>query len=159
MLLTGRLTLIKYLVYVLAQLIGAFLASVVVYFVYYDSIHDSGLNNSTAAIFATYPTHNDLSQVGAFLDQMLATFLLVTIILAINDKKNNKDLSRVANSLMNSFVVTLMGTSFSFNCGGAVNPARDLGPRLFTSLAGWGWYPFTAFNYFFWYITLYNQLA
>ena len=149
MFLTGRLTLIKLLAYVCAQFIGAFLGSFFVYFVYYDAIHEVGLTNSTATIFATYP-NSDITVANAFLDQLLASCMLVMIILAINDKKTNGDLSGMHNSLMNSFVVTLINTSFSSNCGGAVNPARDFSPRLFTSLAGWGYYPFTAYKFFFW---------
>lgn len=36
------------------------------------------------------------------------------------------------------FVVLVIGQSMGFNSGYAVNPARDLGPRLFTAMAGWG---------------------
>ena len=35
-------------------------------------------------------------------------------------------------------VLWAVGTSFGINCGYAVNPARDLGPRIFTAMAGWG---------------------
>jgi glycerol uptake facilitator-like aquaporin len=40
--------------------------------------------------------------------------------------------------------------SFGMNAGYAINPARDLGPRLFTFVAGWGTEVFTAGNYWFW---------
>ncbi|TNN67014.1 Aquaporin-3 [Liparis tanakae] len=36
-----------------------------------------------------------------------------------------------------------------FNSGYAVNPARDLGPRLFTAVAGWGTEVFTVRNGWF----------
>lgn len=38
-------------------------------------------------------------------------------------------------------IVTAIGTAFAFNCGYAINCARDFGPRLFTVIAGWGLEP------------------
>ncbi|TRY60809.1 hypothetical protein DNTS_003147 [Danionella cerebrum] len=46
-------------------------------------------------------------------------------------------------NLLNGFFDQSMG----FNSGYAVNPARDLGPRIFTALAGWGSEVFTANSY------------
>ncbi len=44
----------------------------------------------------------------------------------------------------------MIGTAFAYNCGYAINPARDFAPRLFTLIAGWGSQTFTGGNYFFW---------
>lgn len=38
-----------------------------------------------------------------------------------------------------SVVVTLIASCLALNCGGAINPARDFGPRLFTLVSGYGW--------------------
>lgn len=46
------------------------------------------------------------------------------------------------------FVVLVIGLSMGFNSGYAVNPARDLGPRLFTAIAGWGSEVFTSVDRF-----------
>jgi glycerol uptake facilitator-like aquaporin len=35
-------------------------------------------------------------------------------------------------------LVTSIGLAFGMNCGNAINPARDLGPRFFASMAGYG---------------------
>jgi glycerol uptake facilitator-like aquaporin len=69
--------------------------------------------------------------------QVLATGLLVCMVLAITDEKNMaapKGLVPLAVGL----VVAVIGMSFGYNCGYAINPARDWGPRIFTAVAGWG---------------------
>jgi len=33
--------------------------------------------------------------------------------------------------------VVAIGMALGFNCGYAINPARDFAPRFFTAIAGW----------------------
>uniref|UniRef100_A0A8V1AAU2 Aquaporin 10 n=1 Tax=Gallus gallus TaxID=9031 RepID=A0A8V1AAU2_CHICK len=90
----------------------------------------------TASIFATYPAEH-LSLPNGFLDQVLGTAVLITGILAITDTRNHavpRGLEPVAVALLVLAIEVSMGS----NCGCPMNPARDLGPRLFTLLAGWG---------------------
>ncbi len=57
--------------------------------------------------------------------------------MAITDPEN----MNVPKELIPFFVglcVGLIGIAYGFNCGYAINPARDLGPRIFTAAAGWG---------------------
>ena len=35
-------------------------------------------------------------------------------------------------------IVFVIGMTYHWNCGYAINPARDLSPRIFTCIAGWG---------------------
>ena len=42
-----------------------------------------------------------------------------------------------------------IGLSLGHNCGYAINPARDLAPRLLTLLAGWGPGVFTEYNHWY----------
>lgn len=42
----------------------------------------------------------------------------------------------------------IIGAAFGYNCGYAINPARDLSPRLLTFIAGWGPQVFEFRNYF-----------
>lgn len=59
-------------------------------------------------------------------------------------------MSHGLNAILCGLIVFLLAMSYSYNSGGAINPARDFGPRLFTFIAGWGTKVFTAGHYFFW---------
>lgn len=67
---------------------------------------------------------------------------MVGCVFAIIDKNNNT-LDKGSVPVMIGLVVFVIGATFGFNCGYAINPARDLGPRLFTAVAGWGGGVFT----------------
>ncbi|XP_063435545.1 aquaporin-10-like [Mytilus trossulus] len=142
--------------YMLGQYLGSFLASAVIYFVYYDALneYDGGTRmvsgpNATAGIWSTYPQHF-ASVATCFGDQLLATGMLLICILAITDETNMetpKGLMPIAIGL----IVTLIGMTYHFNCGYAINPARTLAPRIFTSIAGWGVGVFSYNDYkYFW---------
>ena len=47
-------------------------------------------------------------------------------------------------------LVVLIGATFGYNTGYAINPARDFGPRLFTAVAGWHGEVFTAGGHWWW---------
>jgi glycerol uptake facilitator-like aquaporin len=55
-------------------------------------------------------------------------------------------------------LVLLIGMTFGFNAGYAINPARDLGPRLFTAVAGWGPKVFTVHNGMWWWVPVVGPL-
>ena len=78
-----------------------------------------------------------------FFSQFFSTAMLVALIFALVDKKNGSKPSSGLAPLIIGFVVFLIGMTFGFNCGYAINPARDLGPRIFTAMAGWGGEVFT----------------
>ena len=69
--------------------------------------------------------------------------------IALTDQKNLAPDGRIA-PIHVGLLVVLIGMTFGFNAGYAINPARDLGPRLFTALAGWGGEVFTAGNSWWW---------
>ncbi|RXM94392.1 Aquaporin-9 [Acipenser ruthenus] len=52
--------------------------------------------------------------------------------------------------LMIGLIIMVIGVSMGLNCGYPVNPARDLGPRLFTAIAGWGTEVFSAGSHWWW---------
>ena len=95
----------------------------------------------TAAIWATYPRQfadgSRLSNWSGFLDQVVGTALLLLCICALVDKRNMAPKSNLAPFLIGA-VVLMLGMSMGANCAYGINPARDLSPRVFTWLAGWG---------------------
>lgn len=144
-----RISIKKFFVYVSAQLIGAFLGSLSVYMIYFEMINsfDPEYTMKTASIFSTYPDPR-LSIFGGILDQIFSTSILLIFILSITDERNEK-FSPGASAAFIGMAVTIIGSSFGFNCGYAINPARDLGPRMMTAVSGWGLQVFTANDYFF----------
>jgi MIP family channel proteins len=142
--------------YVMAQMAGAFVASAVVFLTYREAFtaFDGGVRQitgaqGTAGIFATYP-QPFLSILGGFVDQVVGTALLMATILAVLDQRNNGVVPTWVIPVLVGGIVTAIGVSFGFNAGYAINPARDLGPRLFTAVAGWGSGVFTAGGGWWW---------
>lgn len=144
----------KVIPYWIAQTAGAFSGAAMVFFVYREAFDafDQGSRvvlgeKATAGIFSTYP-QPFLSSMGGLVDQVFGTAILLLVIMAIVDARNNAagNLAPIAVG----FLVMAIGMSFGFNAGYAINPARDLGPRLFTAIAGWGAEVFRAGNHWFW---------
>jgi glycerol uptake facilitator protein len=133
--------------YIVAQVLGAFTAAALLYLNYKQAINafeaandiTRGDPNSvpTYSIFATFPADYYPNVAGPFLSEVIGTALLVGIVLAVVDEFN---LSPKANlgPLIIGFLVFAIGLSFGANTGYAINPARDLGPRLFAWIQGWG---------------------
>ncbi len=148
----------KVIPYWIAQVAGAFAAAAVTYVVYiealaaYDLGHRSvpGMGGlETASIWATYPAAHLSTVPGGLIDQIVGTALLMACIYAITDARNIGVPSYLAPLFVGALVV-LIGMTFGYNAGYAINPARDFGPRLFTALAGWGKAVFIAGNHWWW---------
>lgn len=148
MLITGKIRWDKFLIYCLGQFVGAFIGAFFVWSVYFDKINNYS-RDYTIGIFSTFPINSNLSTFGGLFDQLFATSLLVIVVLAVSDKKN-VELASGSGAILVGLTITTIGLAYGHNCGFAINPARDFGPRLFTSIAGWGSSPFQKGNYFFW---------
>ncbi len=104
-------------------------------------VRDGQRTMETAGIFATYPREFDdqlrVTNWTGLIDQFVGTALLLLVICAIVDKQNiGPDVSLAPLAI--GAVVMMIGMSFGANCGYAINPARDFGPRLLTYVGGWG---------------------
>ena len=141
--------------YAAAQVAGAFAGAALVFVTYHEAFaaFDGGLRQvageqGTAGIFATYPQAY-LSLAGGLIDQVVGTALLILGVFAIGDAKNVNGPPWMGPVFVGGLVVAI-GMAFGFNAGYAINPARDLGPRLFTAVAGWGGAVFTANDGWWW---------
>ena len=160
---TGRFSWSKVIPYMVAQVLGAFVAAAILYFVYQGALtHQLALNHLTIGDIAQGPTfggkgygfifytgHRDFVGIfGAFGDEFIGTALLVGLILAIVDGRNQPVQANL-NPLIIGFLIVAIGASFGLNTGYAINPARDFGPRLWVALVSGG-ASLSADNYYFW---------
>ena len=124
----------KVLPYSLAQIAGAFTAAGLVFWNYLPAFMkaDPQLDH-TAGVFATFPAFPQVPFAG-FLDQTIGTAILLFLIFAITDDRNQP--SGPLTPVLIGAVVVAIGISFGGLHGYAINPARDFGPRLFTAVAG-----------------------
>ncbi|KAI9493599.1 aquaporin-like protein [Zychaea mexicana] len=138
--------------YCIAQLLGAFCGSALLYTIITPAIHqfDGGTRSilgehGTATIFATYPP----LYVGigtAIASEVVGTALLVLLVMTTGHPSN-----RPFSSMQGVIIATGLSSillSIGYTSGFSLNPARDIGPRLFTALAGWGLEVFTVGNYY-----------
>ena len=130
----------KVLPYSLAQTAGAFVAALIVRFVYSDLIAkvDPTHTIDTQGIFSTLPG-NGVEGVGigtAFFDQIVGTAILVFVIFALTTASNNPPMANLGPVVVGLLVVGI-GMAWGANAGYAINPARDFGPRLASFVTGY----------------------
>ncbi len=130
----------KVLPYSLAQTAGAFVAAAIVRFVYSDLINkvDPEHTFATQIIFSTLPGNGTAGATipTAFFDQIVGTAILVFVIFALTTAANNPPMANLGPVVVGLLVVAI-GMAWGANAGYAINPARDLGPRLLTLITGY----------------------
>lgn len=110
--------------YILAQMIGAIIGSIIVYLHYLPHWKETEDQGAKLAVFATGPAiSNPLANVTS---ELIGTFVLVLGILAIGANKFADGL----NPLLVGALIIAIGMSLGGPTGYAINPARDLGPRI-----------------------------
>ncbi|MFF9401842.1 MULTISPECIES: MIP/aquaporin family protein [unclassified Streptomyces] len=129
--------------YSLAQLAGAFVAALVVRWNYTEALAkaDPGHTIKTQGVFSTLPANGNtalpVTEWGALRDQIIGTAILVLLIFAVTDLLNTPPGANLSPFIV-GLVVVAIGMAFGTNAGYAINPARDLGPRLASFLTGYG---------------------
>jgi glycerol uptake facilitator protein len=131
----------KVLPYSLAQTAGAFVAALLVRWNYTEVLNktDPGLTIKTQGVFSTLPGNGTapVHEWGALRDQIIGTAILLFLILAITDATNTSPGANLAPVVIGLLVVAI-GMAWGTDAGYAINPARDLGPRLASFFTGYG---------------------
>jgi MIP family channel proteins len=141
----------KVIPFIIAQVAGAVVGAALVLGTYWETFQKVDPNRSdvqTTGVFCTYPAKHVSNFPGAFVDQAVGTALLVAMVLAIGDPRNANPPSWFGPILVGITVLGI-GLAYGTNAGYAINPARDLGPRLLAFLAGWKTV-FEASNGYYW---------
>ncbi|QHV98131.1 MIP/aquaporin family protein [Spirosoma endbachense] len=113
--------------YILAQLIGGFLGATLVWLQYYPHWAATPDSASKLACFATGPAIRNLG--ANFLSETLATIVLIIGLAGISSK-NLGELAIGVGPYLVGILVWSIGLSLGGTTGYAINPARDLSPRL-----------------------------
>ena len=118
--------------YVLAQLIGAMLAACVAWLMHKDHFDATPEPATKLSVFSTSPAFPNKA-LNLF-SEIVATFVLVFAVLYFTDA-NIRDSDQIIGlgslgALPVAFVVWGIGLSLGGTTGFAINPARDLGPRI-----------------------------
>ena len=110
--------------YIAAQMLGAFLGAIVVWIQYKDHYDVTEDQDSILATFATIPAiYNPVSNI---ISEAIGTFVLMFGLLSFS----NYDTFPWAGYLVVGVLIIGIGLSLGGTTGYAINPARDLGPRI-----------------------------
>jgi glycerol uptake facilitator protein len=100
-----------------------------------------------AGVFATYPAFDTLWR--NFLSEFFATAVLLLGVRALTDRRNAAPGGYVEPLALGALVWAI-GLSLGGLTGYAINPARDLGPRIASAVLGWGTAVFESHSGYFW---------
>ncbi len=134
--------------FILCQILGAFIGACLVY-VYYKNHFDATEDKDTKrGVFCTAPAIKDT--VNNFICEFIGTFVLVFAILGIANTKMVDGIS----PLVVGLIIWVIGITLGGTTGYAINPARDLGPRIAHAILpikgkgdsdwGYAWIPIVA---------------
>jgi glycerol uptake facilitator protein len=123
-----------------AQTVGAFTAALLVRWNYTEVLAkaDPGHTLKTQTVFSTLPGNGVLpvSEWGALRDQIIGTAILLFVIFAITDLLNTPPGANLG-ALITGLLVVAIGMAWGTDAGYAINPARDLGPRVASFITGY----------------------
>ncbi len=110
--------------YIIAQMLGAIVGACLVYLHYKNHFDVTDDADAKRGVFCTAPAIKDTFQ--NFVSEFIGTFILIFTILGFANTKLAAGLS----GFIVGGIILVIGLSLGGTTGYAINPARDLGPRI-----------------------------
>jgi len=124
----GELDATLFGTYIVAEMVGAMIGAFLVFLHYYPHWAETEDQGLKLAVFSTGPAIRNT--VWNFISEVIGTFVLVFVIFCFGN--NNADAGGLGavGALPVAFLVLVIGLALGGTTGYAINPARDLGPRI-----------------------------
>jgi len=132
LLINGNIDFGEAIQYWIGEMIGAMAGAVLVILSYWQHFQATEDKGAKLAVFSTGPAIRN--STWNLITEIIGTFVLVLGILAITDPGNEGPATSGLNTLLVAFLVVAIGLSLGGPTGYAINPARDLGPRIIHQL-------------------------
>jgi glycerol uptake facilitator protein len=113
--------------YVVAQMLGAFIGAAFVALHYWDHFKATEEPKTKLGVFSTAPTIRNYPL--NVVSEAIGTFVLVFVILSFGHNGSAAGLASLG-ALPVALLILVIGCSLGGTTGYAINPARDLGPRI-----------------------------
>ncbi len=135
---SGLFSWAKVVPFILAQLAGGAAGALIVWLFYRDHFNHTDDPAAQLGCFSTSPAIRNIPL--NFLNELIGTFILIFVILyiaepsiSLGEVKEAKIGLGTLGALPVALLVTAIGLSLGGTTGYAINPARDLGPRIMHS--------------------------
>ena len=137
--LAGLFPWAKVAMFILSQMLGASIGAFLVWLFYRDHFNKTEDPEAQLACFSTGPAIRRTAS--NIISEMIGTFVLIFVILYISEPSMNipgVEETKIGLGTLGALPVALLVTAIGLSLGGttgyAINPARDLGPRIMHSV-------------------------